>query len=126
MEINKRRSECGHGQYQRFLLYQESGGSRLDFESIVEEVRWFVAGNASRQLDDQLRLFCARGFSAPGDQRAEILPVRRPRTLAVGVRCMMRLTRILIFPIFPFSIMDQLPLNRGALQNAQTPIIAIF
>jgi hypothetical protein len=28
--------------------------------------------------------------------------------------------------IFSLSIMDQLPLNRGALQNAQTPIIAIF
>jgi hypothetical protein len=43
---------------------------------------------------------CPRSFSALGDQRAEILPVQRPPTLAVGARCMMRLTRILIFPFF--------------------------
>ena len=97
----------------------------LDFESIIEEVRWFVARNASCPLDDRLALLAARGFSAPGDQRAEILAVRRPPALAVGVRGMMRLTRILIFPFFS-QHQDQLPLNRGALQNAQTPIIAIF
>jgi hypothetical protein len=32
---------------------------------------------------------------------------------------MMRLTRILVFPFFPLSIMDQLPLHRGAFHNAQ-------
>jgi hypothetical protein len=31
---------------------------------------------------------------------AEILPVQRPPTLAVGERYMTRLTRILIFPFF--------------------------
>jgi hypothetical protein len=39
----------------------------LDFEFIIEEVRWFVARNASCPLDDQLALLAARGFSAPGD-----------------------------------------------------------
>ena len=55
----------------------------------------------------------SRSFSALGDQRAEILPVQRPPTLVVGVRCMMRLTRILIFPFYPLSIMDQRPLNEA-------------
>ncbi len=50
---------------------------------------------------------------------AEILPVQRPPALAVGGRCMTRLTRILMFPFFSLSIMDQLPLHRGAFQNAQ-------
>jgi hypothetical protein len=31
-----------------------------------------------------------RGSSAPGDQRAEIVAVRRPPALAVGRHCMMR------------------------------------
>src|SRR5262249_20503017 len=62
---------------------------------------------------------CSRSFSALGDQRAEILPVQRPPALASSGRCRMRLTRILIFPFFPLSILDQLPLHRGAFQNAQ-------
>jgi hypothetical protein len=43
---------------------------------------------------------CLRSFPALGDQRAEILAVRRLPTLAVGARCMMRLVRILMFPFF--------------------------
>jgi hypothetical protein len=39
-------------------------------------------------------------FSALGGQRAEILQVQPPPALAVGAHCMMRLTRILIFPFF--------------------------
>jgi hypothetical protein len=62
---------------------------------------------------------CPQSFSALGDQRAEILPVQRPPALAVGGRCMMLLTRILMFPFFSLSIMDQLPLHRVAFQNAQ-------
>ena len=62
---------------------------------------------------------CPRNFSALADQRAEVLPVQRPLALAVGGRCMMRLTRLLMFPFFSLSIMDQLPLHRGAFQNAQ-------
>jgi hypothetical protein len=42
---------------------------------------------------------------------AEIPPVQQPPTLAGGELYMTRLTRILIFPLFPLSIMDQLPLN---------------
>ena len=85
--------------------------------SIVEEVRRFVArvppvdsttGSAGRP----------RSFSARGDQRAETLPVQRPPAFAVGGHCMMRLMQILIFPFFPLSILDQLPLNRGSSQNA--------
>ena len=64
-------------------------------------------------------LLSARSFSALGDQRAEILAVWRSPTLDVGARCMMRLTRILIFPFFSLRILDQLPLDRGAFQNAQ-------
>ena len=45
--------------------------------------------------------------------------LKRPPAFAVGGRCMMRLTRILVFPFFSLSIMDQLPLDRGAFQNAQ-------
>ena len=37
----------------------------------------------------------------------KILPVQQPPTLVVGGLCMMRLTRILIFPFFPLGIMDQ-------------------
>ena len=59
--------------------------------------------------------FVFRGVS---QRLAEILPVQRPPTLAVG-RCVMRLTRILVLPFFSLSIMDQLPLHRGAFQNAQ-------
>src|SRR5258707_15819629 len=69
---------------------------------------------------------CPRSFSALGDQRAEILPVQRPPALAVGGRCMMRLTRILMFPFFSLSIMDQLPLHRGAFQNAQRTFLGNF
>jgi hypothetical protein len=42
---------------------------------------------------------CPRSFSVIGDQRAET-PVQRPLAVAVGGRCMMRLTRILMFPFF--------------------------
>jgi hypothetical protein len=45
--------------------------------------------------------------------------------LAGGGRCVTRLTRILMFPFFSLSIMDQLPLHRGAFQNAQTPNNAV-
>jgi hypothetical protein len=90
------------------------GESRFDFESIVEEVRRFVAGMPPADSTTGLAC-CLRSFSALGDQRAEILPVQRPPTLAVGERYMMRLTRILRFPFFPLSIMDQPPLNRGYL-----------
>jgi hypothetical protein len=84
------------------------GESGLAFESIVEEVRRFVA--RMPPVDSTTgSVCCPRSFSALGDQRAEILPVQRPPALAVGGRCMMRLTRILMFPFFSLSIMDQLP-----------------
>jgi hypothetical protein len=86
------------------------GESRFDFESIVEGVRRFVARMPSADSTTGLAC-CLRSFSALGDQRAEILPVQRPPTLAVGEHYMMRLARILIFPFFSLSIMDQLPLN---------------
>src|SRR5258705_10271165 len=93
------------------------GESGLAFESIVEEVRRFVA--RMPPVDSTTgSVCCLWSFSAPEDQRAEI-PVQRPPALAVGRRCMTRLTRILMFPFFPLSIMDQLPLHRGAFQNAQ-------
>src|ERR1700726_449672 len=73
--------------------------SRLTFESIVEEVRRFVA--RMPPVDSTTGLVCyPRSFSALGDQRAEILPVQRPPTLVVGAHGMMRLTRILMFPCF--------------------------
>jgi hypothetical protein len=75
------------------------GESGLDFESIVEEVRRFVARMPPADSTTGLAC-CLRSFSALGDQRAEILPVQGPPTLAVGERYMMRLTRILIFPFF--------------------------
>jgi hypothetical protein len=87
------------------------GESRFDFESIVEEVRRFVARMPPADSTTGLAC-CLRSFSALGDQRAEILPVQRPPTLAVGEHYMMRLARILIFPFFSLSIMDQLPLVR--------------
>ena len=94
------------------------GESRLTFESIVEEVRRFVA--RIPPVDSTTgSVCCLWSFSALGDQRAEMLPVERPPALAVGGRCMMRLTRILMFPFFSLSIMDQRPLHRGAFQNAQ-------
>ena len=84
------------------------GESRLAFESIVEEVRRFVA--RMPPVDYSAGSACyLRNFSALGDQRAEILPVQRPRTLSLSARRMMRLTRILIFPYFSLSITDQLP-----------------
>jgi hypothetical protein len=52
-----------------------------------------------------------RSFSALGAQRAEMPPVQQPPTLAGGELYMTRLTRISIFPFFPLSIMEQLPLN---------------
>ena len=42
---------------------------------------------------------------------AEMPPVQQPPILADSELYMTRLTRILIFPFFPLSIMDQLPLN---------------
>ena len=80
------------------------GESRLVFESIVEEVRRFVARMPPSDLTTGSAC-CSRSFSALGDQRAEILPVQQPPALAVGGRCMMRLTRILMFPFFSLSIM---------------------
>ena len=61
------------------------GESRLAFESIVEEVRRFVA--RMPPVDSTTGwVCCPRSFSALGDQRAEILPVQRPPALAVGGR----------------------------------------
>ena len=75
------------------------GESRLTFESIVEEVRRFVA--RMPPVDSTTgSVCCLWSFSALGDQRAEMLPVERPPAFAVGGRCMMRLTRILMFPFF--------------------------
>ena len=88
------------------------------FESIVEEVRRFVA-RMPPVYSTTGSACCSRSLSALGDQRAEILPVQRPPVLSAGGRCTMRLTRILMFPFFPLSILDQLPLHRGAFQNAQ-------
>jgi hypothetical protein len=42
---------------------------------------------------------------------AEFLPIQPPPVLSAGGRCTMRLTRILMFPFFPLSILDQLPLH---------------
>ena len=75
------------------------GESRFDFESIVEEVRRFVARMPPADSTTGLAC-CLPSFSALGDQRAEILPVQRPPTLAVGEHYMMRLARISIFPFF--------------------------
>ena len=76
--------------------------------SIVEEVRRFVA---RMLLADSTTgsAGCPSSFSALGGQRAEILPVQRSPALVVGGRGMMRLTQILVFPFFPFRILDQLP-----------------
>ena len=94
------------------------GESRLTFESIVEEVRRFVT--RMPPVDSTTgSVCCPWSFSALEDQRAEIFLVQRPPAFALDGRCMMRLTRILIFPFFSLSIMDQLPLHRGAFQNAQ-------
>jgi hypothetical protein len=95
------------------------GESRLGFfKSIVEDVRRFVA--SMPPVDSTAGLDCCpRSFSALGDQRAEILPLQRPPVLSAGGRCTMRLTRILMFPFFSLSILDQLPLHRGAFHNAQ-------
>src|SRR6516162_7324298 len=54
---------------------------------------------------------CPGSFSALRDQMAEFLPIQPPPVLSAGERCMMRLTRILMFPFFPLSILDQLPLH---------------
>jgi hypothetical protein len=75
------------------------GESRFDFESIVEEVRRFVARMPPADSTTGLAC-CLWSFSAVGDQRAEILPVQLSPTLAVGGHYMMRLARILIFPFF--------------------------
>jgi hypothetical protein len=75
------------------------GESRFDFESIVKEVRRFVARMPPADSTTGLAC-CPRSFSALADQKAEILPVQRPPTLAVAERYMMRLTRILMFPFF--------------------------
>jgi len=62
---------------------------------------------------------CPGSFSALEDQRAEILPVRRPPVLSAGGRCTMRLTRILMFPFFSSQHLGSAPPTRGAFQNAQ-------
>ena len=91
----KRALEQGRASLKKGCL----GGTRLAFESIVEEVRRFVA--RMPPVDSTTgSVCCPRSFSALGDQRAEILPVQRPPALAVGGRCMTRLTRILVFPCF--------------------------
>ena len=56
---------------------------------------------------------CPRNYSALGDQRAEILPVLRPRTLSVSARRMLRLTRILIFPFFSLSTRSPRSVDRS-------------
>ena len=63
------------------------------------------------KLEARRAVFAVRaiGIIVLQDQTAEILSVRRPPAVAVGGRCMMRLMRILMFPFFPFSIVDQLP-----------------
>ena len=71
----------------------------MEIESIVEEVRRFLGRMPPARSTTGLACW-PRRFSAPGDQRGEIPPVQRPPHLAVGVRCMMRLTRMLIFPFF--------------------------
>ena len=82
---------------------RESWGERRSaFESIVEEVRRFVA--RMPPVDSTTGSVCFQwNFSALEDQRAEILPVQRPPARAVGGRCMMRLTRLLMFPIYFLS-----------------------
>ena|ERR1700752_2675427 len=84
------------------------GGIKLAFESIVEEVRRFVARMPPADYSAGSACYL-RNFSALGDQRAEIFPVQRPRTLSLSARRMMRLTRKPIFPYFSLSITDQLP-----------------
>ena len=76
------------------------GESRLGFsESIVEEVRRFVAGMPP--VDSTTGSACFPwNFSALRDRRAGILPVPRPPVLSAGGRCVTRLTRILMFPFF--------------------------
>src|SRR5277367_6521286 len=61
------------------------GESRFDFESIVKEVRRFVARMPPADSTTGLAC-CPRSFSALADQKAEILPVQRPPTLAVAER----------------------------------------
>jgi hypothetical protein len=75
-----------------------------------KEVRRFVA--RIPPVDSTTGSVCfPRSYSALEDQRAEILPVQRPLVLSAGGRCTMRLTRILMFPFFPLSILEQLPLH---------------
>ena len=94
----------------RFGRKGSLGGINLAFESIVEEVRRFVA--RMPPVDSTTGSICfPRNFPAPADQRAGILPVQRRPTLAVGRRCMMRLTRISVFPFFSLSITDWFPLH---------------
>ena len=85
-----------------------------DFDGLPSRVRLFVARMPPADSTAGLAC-CLRSFSALGDQRAEILPVQRPPTLAVGERCMRQLTRIIIFPLFPLSIMDQRAAKSGCL-----------
>jgi len=101
------------------------GESSLDFESMVEEVRRFVARMPPADSTTGSGC-CPWSFSALGDQRAEILPVQRPPALAVGGRCMMRLTRILMFPFFLSASWISSPYARGAFQNAQRTFLGNF
>jgi hypothetical protein len=98
--------EARFAKYARRLKKGSLGGIEVRlFEFIVEEVRRFVA--RMPPVYSTTGSVCFPGsFSALGDQRAEILPVQRPPVLSAGRRCMMRLTRILMFPFFSLSIMD--------------------
>src|SRR6516164_3539350 len=88
---------------------RESWGERRSaFESIVEEVRRFVARMPPVDYSTGSAC-CPRNYSALGGQRAEILPVQGPHTLSVSARRMMRLARILIFPLFSLSITGEAP-----------------
>jgi hypothetical protein len=76
----------------------------------IEELMQFV--QRIPLFDSTIGLACClRGLSALRDQRAEILPVRRPRAPVVVAHCMLRLLRILMFPFFLSLITDQLSLK---------------
>src|SRR6516225_1246991 len=85
---------------------------RSAFESIVEEVRRFVARMPPVDYSTGSAC-CPRNYSALGDQRAEILPVQGPHTLPVSARRMMRLARILIFPFFSLSTRSRRSVDRS-------------
>jgi hypothetical protein len=70
----------------RVKRVRQSRGNRAD---CIEELRRFEARIPPADSTTCLA-WCPRSFSAPEEQRAEILPVQRPPALAVGGRCMMR------------------------------------